>query len=319
MRPILWDSAKIVLQNDTASFEIGYRTTTNLLGQEKKVLDIIDRSNSEVFSVFADVVFAIQIVESDPRIITRVGEKLIAYEKFGRSETELEPDGDKRELTPLGYFGYYVAKDGNTFKPYYLSPEPKGAITEFKDYFGFGSYTDDADGSEHFVLLIEDILSDPIDSDWYFVNNFIPDSETLDFPGTAEIKSWKIEGNNEYIMTLSDGKDAYIAESGAVVMGRPPGLTAKNVFAWIRHFEDTDSDIIVGKNEHGVFLIDRKDPDISSTEIAAMRYYKEFVGIQKGAKFPLFLLEDFDGTVVILDSIGSEIGLGDFEANQRVM
>ena len=111
MRPILWDSAKIELQSGKASFEIGYRTTTTLFGQTKKILDIVDRSNSEVFSVFADVVFAIQIVDGDPRVITRVGEKLIAYEKFGRSEVELEPDGDKRELTPLGYFGYYVAKD----------------------------------------------------------------------------------------------------------------------------------------------------------------------------------------------------------------
>ena len=171
-------------------------------------------STSESFSLYADVVFCIKVVGDDPRVIARLGKKLIAYENYGKSEVELEADGDKKELTPLGYYNYYVAKDGKEFKPYSLGATlPKDAIRSFKNYYGFGAYRDENTGVEHFVLLIEDSLSDPDDADWYFVNNFVPDSESLDFPGNAEITSWQIEGNDEYIMQLSDKTSAYIAES----------------------------------------------------------------------------------------------------------
>jgi hypothetical protein len=277
-------------------------------------------ANSEIFSLFVDVVFCIRVVGDDPRVIARLGTKLIAYENYGKSEVELEPDGDKKELTPLGYYGFYVAKNGSTYRPYSLgAPLPKKAIEEFKDYYGFGAYRDENTGVEHFVLLIEDILSDPESPDWYFVNNFVPDSESLDFPGDAEITSWQIEGNDEYIMQLSDKTTAYIAESGAVVIGRPASLTQRaKQFDWTRHFEDSDSDIIVGKNAKGVFLIDRTDGDITDTEKDQVRYYLSFVGIQKSSEFPLFVLEDFDGTIVLLDGVGSEIALADFESTLKI-
>ena len=120
LRPILFDSATISLQGATHAFTIGYRTTTDLFGKEKSVLDIVDMSNSEVFSLFVDVIFCIRVVGDDPRVVARLGNKLIAYENYGKSEIELEADGDKKELTPLGYYNYYVAKDGSQYRPYSL-------------------------------------------------------------------------------------------------------------------------------------------------------------------------------------------------------
>ncbi len=194
MRPILFDSATISLQGKTKKFSIGYRTTTDLFGKEKSVLDIVDMSTSEIFSLFVDVIFCIKIVGDDPRVIARLGSKLIAYENYGKSEIELEPDGDKKEVTPLGYYNYYVARKGSHYVPYSLGVSlSEDAIEEFKDYYGFGAYRDTETGVEHFVLLIEDITSTSHHPDWYFTNNFIPDSETLDFPGDAEIDSWQIE------------------------------------------------------------------------------------------------------------------------------
>ncbi len=40
--------------------------------------------------------------------------------------------------------------------------------------------------------------------------------------------------------------------------------------------------------------------------------------MQKSSDFPLFLLEDFDETIVLLDGVGSEITLADFDGNTKV-
>ena len=40
--------------------------------------------------------------------------------------------------------------------------------------------------------------------------------------------------------------------------------------------------------------------------------------MQKSSDFPLFLLEDFDETIVLLDGVGSEIALADFDGNAKV-
>jgi hypothetical protein len=59
------------------------------------------------------------------------------YENFSKTTKNIEADGDKTELTPLGYYDMYVSYDDNYFYPeiFNIQTNKEKEIDKFYDYF----------------------------------------------------------------------------------------------------------------------------------------------------------------------------------------
>ncbi len=306
MRPIIYDAATIELSDSKASFILGYKESKNLFGLSISYTDIINVDTGESFSFQVNNIYLIKIIDWDPKVIARVGEQLRYYENFWSTEWGIEPDWDKKELTPLGYYEYFLKFDEEYFYPLILRADaniPK-YIDRFFDYYGFRSY-DDEKGGQHFILLIEDKTSSEDEPIWYFVDNFSRVSETLDFGDDSEVETWTLDGNGTIIMTLCDKRECYIDASGHIAYGKPEWK--KNDFEFVRYFEDTDADVIVGKNDNGVFLVDAKKTIISDSEKWKIRYFSDLLFVKKQGGQPIFVMKEWDEEATIIDKNSNNI------------
>lgn len=180
--------------------------------------EIIDMQSGETFSLQVSNIFLVKVVNGDIKMLVKVGDELKWYENFGKTEYSIEPDGDKKEITPLGYFDMFVRYDNDYYYPVILDEAKRSAanVKRFYDYYGFKSYTD-ADGVDHFILLIEAETSTEDDPAWYWTDNFRISSDKLDFGNDSEVDSWEIDSNGRISMKLTDGSNWHVDESGRMI------------------------------------------------------------------------------------------------------
>lgn len=322
MRPLLHDAARVVLSDSGLEFALGFRRSKNLLGKEVKFADVVDLATCESFSVPAETVFLAAVIGGDFKLMAKIGEEIVTYANFGRTEYRIEPDGDKAELTPLGYydtFVRYVPGDDEFYYPLMFDPKiaAQADVKRFYDYYGWRARTGRG-GDRHFVLLYEDETSTDARWVWYFCDNFKRCSERVDFGDESEVETWDLDPNGVIRMLTTENKKFHIDAQGRTVPGWPESYAASNEFAYERLFEDTDSDWIVGRNANGLFVIGRNASTLTDKEAESIAYFTKLLAVRKDRDDPLFVFEDSDGIVSIADKSGSVLVATDIPTGSRV-
>ncbi len=250
MLPLLYDVATIILKDEKASFALCYKKSSSLFGGEIKYADIVDMKTGEFFSLQTSNIFHFSVVDGDPKIILKIGKELKFYENFGKTELVVEPDGEKTDLTPLGYFDSFVGidPDDGLYIPIILSTDKKrlANVLKFGDYYGFRSY--EAEGYQHFLLFVEDKNSTEATPDWYWTDNFIRISERIDLSKEEYVEEWSIDSYGNIFFTVTSGKKYHI-DKGNGKMLEGWNLPESSDFTFVRVYEDTDSNWIVAKNK----------------------------------------------------------------------
>lgn len=307
IRPILYDTASINLMDASRSFSLCYKETKNLSGKKISFVDVIDMENGEFFSLQVSNIYYFNVFEWIPHIVWKVGNTLVYFEKFWKSQKPIEADGDKHELTPLGAFDMFLTYDDDYYYPLIFSGDhQKIAKTErFFDYYGWRSYVD-PNGWEHFVLMIEDERSTEEDPYWYWVDNFIPVSEKIVLSEDQYVEDWNLDPYGNIKFTITNGTKYHIDKNvGDMVLGWE-WLSVSNNFSFIREYDDTDGDEIVAKNENGSFIIDRNLTEISESDQKDIIYFPQFVWClspsEANRATPCFLMTKDDGQVVLVDA-----------------
>lgn len=219
MRPILYDAAMISLVGTGRSFALGHKISKNLFGKDLHYADVIDMQSGESFSLQVSNIFLLKVVSEDVKILAKVGDTLRWYQNFGKTEFLIEPDGDKKELTPLGYFDMYIRYDDDFYYPIILDENIRKSATveRFFDYYGFKTYTDTS-GANHFILLIESEESTEAEPVWYWTDNFRKSSDILEFDDETEsVENWEINDRGQISMVLTSGTHWYVDNGGKLV------------------------------------------------------------------------------------------------------
>lgn len=301
--PILYDNAKIELyKNQEQRYTLWYKVSTNLLGNEIKYADIINEITGETFSFQVKNIFLATIQNNDVKILALVGNEIKLYENFWKSQKLIENDGDKKEMTPLWYYDMFVSYDDNYYYPLILNEKiPKPEIQRFYDYYGYKAYEDDY-GNEHLLMLIEHEKSSDTEEIWYFVDNFQIISPKVDFWNDTEyVEEWNINEDWVIYMTVTSGVKWYLDTiQKKLIHGLPPKKD-KSAFSFTRAFEDTDGDYIVGKNEHGYFIINRTKWKITESNQKAIIYFKDFIKHTRFWEYSFFLFQTNDHEVVLVN------------------
>lgn len=182
IRPILYDTAIIVLSDNTRSFAMGYKVSKNLFGKELGYAEIIDMQSGETFSLQVSNIFLMKVVSGDLKILAKIGNELRWYENFGKTEYKIEADGDKKEITPLGYFDMFIRYDDDYYYPIILDEDirTQSTVQRFYDYYGFKSYAD-SNNVDHLIILIEAETSTEENPIWYWTDNFRKSTDILEF------------------------------------------------------------------------------------------------------------------------------------------
>ena len=318
IRPILYDTAIVELSDGNHSFSLGYKTSRNLFGKEIAYADIIDMQSGESFSLQVANIFLAKVVAGDLKILAKVGSELKWYENFGKTEYKIEADGDKKEVTPLGYFDMFIRYDDDYYYPIILDEKVRteSTVKRFYDYYGFKSYTD-ANGVDHFILLIEAETSTEEKPIWYWTDNFRKSSDVLEFGDDSEyVEEWEIDSDGRISMILTSGAKWYVDEAGRMVKGILSKRT--NEFNYTRFFEDTDASVIIGKNINGIFLIERNKTNLSEREQNSIVYFEDFLACFKNGESPFFLIKNKDGDVIIINRDGKEILTTDLSGDEEI-
>ena len=319
IRPILYDAAIIRLSDGTRSFAMGYKISKNLFGKELNYAEIIDMQTGETFSLQVSNIFLMKVIRGDLKILAKIGSELKWYENFWKTEYQIEPDGDKKEVTPLGYFDMFIRYDDDYYYPIILDEVTRTRATEerFYDYFGFKSYTDGS-GSDHFLLLIEAETSTEEKPIWYWVDNFRKMSDVLEFgDDSEEVEAWEIDSDGRISMSLTSGTKWYVDDAGQMVKWALPKKS--NEFNYTRFFEDTDASVIIGKNMDGLFLIERNKSSLTEREQQSIVYFENFLACFKNGESPFFLMKNKDGDVIIIDRDGTEILTTDLSWEEKIV
>ena len=319
IRPILYDTAIIDLKDENKSFSLGYKTSKNLFGKELSYAEIIDMQTGDTFSLQVSNIFLVKVVNGDPKILVKIGEELKWYENFGRTEYKIEADGDKKEVTPLGYFDMFVRFDDDYYYPVILDETKRSQanVKKFYDYYGFKSYTDD-NGGDHFLLLIEAENSTEERPVWFWTDNFRKSTDILEFGDESEyVEEWEIDSDGRISMVLTSGAKWHVNENGNMVRGELP-MKKTNEFAYTRFFEDTDASVIIGKNINGLFLMERNKTSLSEREQNTIVYFEDFLACYKNGESPFFLIKTKAGDVVIINRDGTEILTTDLSGSEEI-
>ena len=315
MMPILYDTATISLADATARYILCYKRSKNLFGKELRYADLVHELTGETYSFQVSNIFFLKVVAGDPRLLGRVGDELRLYENFGKTEHAIESDGDKPELVPLGYYDMFVGYTDRGYYPIFLSgATPAGIVEEFSDYYGYRAY-EDASGVGHLILLVADMASTDEHPIWYFLDNFRKVSGVIAFDDAEEeIDTWDMGADDTITMHTTAGR-TYELAGGTI---RPKIFENTAVFTFTRYIEDTDSDIIVGKNTKGYFIIERDITEISADKQSRITYYAACLAVRKDAHYPLFVMRNGAGETVVVNRTGDTILTTDITADASV-
>ncbi|MBP9779781.1 hypothetical protein KBD33_04140 [Candidatus Gracilibacteria bacterium] len=307
IKPILYDTASIHLLDQLQSFALCYKESKNLSGKKVSFVDVVNMESGEFYSLQVSNIYYFNVFAGIPHIIGKVGNNLVYYEKFGKSLKPVEADGDKHELTPLGAFDMFLTYDDNYFYPLIFSEIHRkiAKIKKFYDYYGWRSYVD-PNGGEHFVMMIEDERSTEDDPYWYWVDNFVPISEKIILDDDQYVEDWNLDPYGNIKFTITNGSKYHIDKNEGSMVPGWDGLSESTNFSFIREYDDTDADEIVGKNENGSFIIDRNLTTISREDQKKIIYFPKFVWCLSPSEAdratPCFLMMKDDGQIVLVDS-----------------
>ncbi len=312
MLPLLYDVATISLKDEKKSFVLCFKKSSSLFGGAIQYADVVDMASGEFFSLQASNIFHFSVENGDPKVIIKIGKELKFYEDFWKKELVVEPDGEKTDLTPLGYFDTFVGIDpvDGLYIPIILSEEKKRLVNvpKFSDYYGFRSY--ETEGIQHFLLFVEDQNSTEEAPDWYWTDNFIRISERIDLPLEEYVEEWNIDRYGNIYFTVTSGKKYHIDKgNGKMLDGW--NLPVSSDFTFVRVYEDTDSNWIVAKNDKWFFIVDATKTNITKTEQEAIVTYSDFIWClspsEASKNEPYFLMLTPSEQIVLIDVRGKEV------------
>lgn len=311
INPIIYDNAEIELNWETVSFVLWFKKTKNIFWKEIKYADIISEQTWEIFSLQINNIFMIKIINDDMKIIAIVWDEIKFYENFWKSEILLEPDWDKKELTPLGYYNMYVSYDNDYYYPLIIDDiEHNWIIKRFYDYYGYKSYID-TDWTRHLIMLIEDEKEN-----WYWTDNFKIMTEKIYFSDDIEeIETWDITWDWIIYMETNYNKEYYI-EDWKVKGWKVE--KSKNIFVYTRYFEDTDIDFIVWKNGNWYFITNRMKEEYTDKEKDSIQYFPEFIKYVKDLNKGYFLIKKSGWNIVLVDEKMNEKIVTDIEDSSQI-
>lgn len=307
IRPILYDTAHINLLDKDKSFSLCYKETKNLSGKKIAFVDVVDMSDGSFFSLQVSNIYYFDVFAGVPHIVWKVWNDLICFENFGKTQSPIEADGDKHELTPLWAFDMFLTYDDDYFYPLIFSGDHKklATIKQFYDYYGWRSYVD-PNGGEHFVMMIEDERSTKEDPYWYWVDNFVQISEKIVLAGDQYVEEWELDPYGNILFTITNGSKYHIDHTVGRMVPGWDNLPSSTNFSFVREYDDTDADEIVAKNANGYFIIDRNISEISEKDQKAIIYFKKFVWClspsEASRETPCFLMMTDDDQVVLINS-----------------
>lgn len=319
IRPILYDAAIIQLSDNTHSFAMGYKISKNLFGKELHYVEIVNIKSGETFSLQVSNIFLMKVVTGDLKILAKIGNELKWYENFGKTEYQIEADGDKKEITPLGYFDMFIRYDDDYYYPIILDGNirTQSTVKRFYDYYGFKSYTD-SNNTDHLIILIEADTSTEAKPIWYWTDNFRKSTDILEFGDDSEyVEEWEIDSDGRISMILTSGAKWHVNENGNMVRGELP-MKKTNEFAYTRFFEDTDASVIIGKNINGLFLMERNKTKLTEREQNSIVYFENFLACFKNGESPFFLIKTKTEDVIIVNREGTEILTTDLSGSEEI-
>lgn len=306
---IIYDTAVIELyKNENIRYTLAYKKTKNLLWWEMKYADIINEVTGETFSFQVKNIFLAKIIENDLKVLALVWDEIKLYENFWKSEKLIEPDGDKKEITPLWYYDMFISYDDNYYYPLILNEHIawNTQIKRFYDYYGYKAYEDDA-GKEHLLMLIEDEKSNDKEEIWYFIDNFNIISPKVDFWDDSEyVEEWNISENGDIYITSTSWKKWYLDKVNKKIVEWSL-WQIKNTFSFTRIFEDSDGDYIVWENSNWVFIINRNKINLSQKDQKNIKYFKNFITHTRNNNYSFFLVQNEDDEIILLNENAVEI------------
>ncbi len=306
IRPILYDSADIVLMDTKVSYALCYKESKSISGKKIQFVDVVDMDTGIFFSLQVSNIYCFRVTDGVPHVIAKVGKELLYFKDFAQTVLKVEADGDKWELTPLGDFDMFITYDDNYFYPIIFSKEHEqlAQVRNFVDYYGWRSYTD-PNGWEHFVLMIEDSRSTESNPYWYWIDNFVQISDKIVFPEDQYVENWTLDPYGNILFNITNGSKYHIDKSVGKVVPGWDNVPASTNFSFVREYDDTDTDAIVAKNDAGYFIIDRNKTKITPDEQAKILYFQKFVYClspsEANAATARFLMMKDDGQIVLID------------------
>jgi hypothetical protein len=326
---VLYDTGIFRLHSLMTSWAFWLRESKSLLGKMIMSVDIINQETWEFFTLQPTNIFYFNVFDNWPVVVIQIGKELRLYENFWKTSIELESDGDKSVLVPLGYgsmFVEIVRKDGELYgyKPVILDPLLRNVskVDIFWDYYGFKSYTD-SNGTDHFMFFIEGENSTEEIPDWYWVDNFVRASERIDLASDQYVEEWNLDAYGTVYFTITNGSKYYIERwTGKMLPGEIP-KNNRNTFVFTRVDEDTDSHYVVAKNDNGVFMISASQKDITDADTSKIVYFKDHIWTIKPKNVdswihPRFLLLDFDNQIVLVSESGEVLAGTDLTTDIRI-
>lgn len=312
INPIIYDNAEIELNWENTSFVLCYKISKNIFWSEIKYADIINEMTWEIFSFQANNIFMIKIVWDDVRVLAKVWDDLKYYENFWKIEYNIEPDWDKKDLTPLWYYNMYVRFDDDYYYPLIIDSEiHTWIIKRFFDYYWYKSFTDN-EWWRHLIMLIEDEKEN-----WYWADNFEIFSEKIYFSDDIEeIETWDITPDWVITMVTSYETHYYLDENGKVIEWRP--ATNTTAFVFTRYYEDTDIDFIVWKNENWYFIINRVTSELSDKQREKIVYLNWFKAYTNNSWKGYFLMVKPSWEIALFDQVSKELMSTDLEETDIV-
>lgn len=306
IRPILYDAAIIHLLDTKKSYALCYKETKSISWKKVQFVDVVDMETSLFFSLQVSNIYCFMVTDGTPHIIAKVGKELLYFKDFAKTLQKVEADGDKWELTPLGAFDMFLTYDEDYYYPIIFSREREELtkVKQFSDYYGWRSYTD-PNGGEHFVLMIEDTRSTESDPYWYWVDNFVPISDKIVFPDDQYIENWTLDPYGNIIFDITNGSKYHIDKSIGKVVAWWENLPESQNFSYVREYDDTDTDAVVGKNDNGYFIVNKNKKTLTKTEQEGITYFQKFVWClspsEANADGARFLMMKADGQIVLID------------------
>ncbi len=316
--PIIYDNADIELSNWKVSYSLCYKVSKNLFWKEIVYVDLIDEKSWEAFSYQVKNIYFLKIWEQDIHLIARVWDELKYFSNFWRTNTNIESDWDKVDLTPLWYFDTFITYDDNYYYPLFLDwKNHSGYVKKFYDYYWSRAFEDE-NWEKHFYMLIEHYNSCEQNPVWYFVDNFKIISEKLYFDDYVE--KWDVDADGDIYMETTNLNHYYILvwKSDRIVKWKKTKISKpKDIpFLFTRYFEDSDSHYIVWKNDEWYFIISKLESVITLEQQKNLVYYKEFLWFNKENKF--FIMLNYAWEVVLLDIFWKLVLTTDLEETDKI-
>lgn len=312
INPIIYDNAEIDLNWDNVSYVFCYKISKNIFWKEIKYVDIICEQTWETFSLQVSNIFMIKVIWNDLKILAKIWDNLKFYENFWKTEYDIEPDWDKKEITPLWYYNMFVRYDEQYYYPIIIDENVHSwIIKEFYDYYWYKSYIDD-NWWKHLIMLIE-----YFQNNWFWTDNFVIFSERIYFSDDIEeIETWDISSNWIVYMETNYNKHYYLDEQGKIIEWAVKINNSE--FVYTRYFEDTDTDFIVWKNNKWYFIINRFVNELNEKEKEKIIYFKNYLFYIKKDWKSFFLVSKESSDIVLVNENSDEIISTDLSLEDKI-